>query len=92
MTSKALWHMIGVTQMPGIDDFGTDETFPTSQAAAFEQWAAGQGLGEISMWALQRDNGGCPGTKGAGACSGVAEPAWFFSHTFEPFSDLPAGR
>jgi hypothetical protein len=88
--APALWHKIGITQMPGIDDFGADETFPTSQAPALEHWAAAHGLGELSMWALQRDNGNCPGTKGAGACSGVAQPAWYFSHVFEPFSYLHA--
>ena len=27
-----------------------------------------------------------PGTKGAGNCSGLTQPAWYFSHTFEPFT------
>jgi hypothetical protein len=84
--AQKLWGMIGITEMPGIDDFGAAETLSTSQAPALEQWAAAHGLGELSMWALQRDNGNCPGTKGAGACSGVAQPTWFFSHVFEPFS------
>jgi hypothetical protein len=90
MTPRHRWGMIGVTQMPGIDDFGPAETFPTSQARAFLHWAISKGLGMISMWALQRDNGGCPGTQGAGNCSGVVQPDWYFSHTFEPFSYLPA--
>jgi hypothetical protein len=90
MRPRARWGMIGVTQMPGIDDFGAAETFPTSQAPAFLHWAISKGLGMISMWALQRDNGGCPGTKGAGNCSGVAQPDWFFSHTFERFGHLHA--
>jgi len=89
--AKVLWGRIGITQMPGIDDFGADETFPTSQAPALEYWAAAHGIGELSMWALQRDNGNCPGTSGAGACSGVAQPTWYFSRTFEPFSYLPRG-
>ena len=54
-----------------------------------EQWAASHGLGELSMWALQRDNGNCPGTQGAGSCSGVAQPTWYFSHVFDLFSYLP---
>ena len=87
--AKKLWGEIGVTQMPGIDDYGAAETFPASQAPAFEHWAASNGLGEISIWALQRDNGNCPGTKGATSCSGVVQPTWYFSHTFEPFSYLP---
>jgi hypothetical protein len=80
-----LWHMIGVTEMPGIDDFGPDETFSTADAVTILHWAQRQGIGLLSFWALQRDNGGCPGTKGAGACSGVSQPAWYFSHVFEHF-------
>jgi chitinase len=38
------------------------------------------GLGELSIWAIQRDNGGCPGEAGANECSGVAQPRWAFSH------------
>ena len=85
-TARQLWHMIGVTEMPGIDDFGPDETFTTADAPALLQWAEQQGIGTLSFWALQRDNGGCPGTKGAGTCSGVTQPEWYFSHVFEPFS------
>jgi hypothetical protein len=80
-----LWHMVGVTEMPGIDDFGPDETFTEADAVTVERWARSQGLAGLSFWALQRDNGGCPGTKGAGNCSGLTQPAWYFSHTFEPF-------
>jgi Glycosyl hydrolases family 18 len=85
-TARQLWHMIGVTEMPGIDDFGPDETFTTADAPALLRWAEQQGIGTLSFWALQRDNGGCPGTKGAGTCSGVTQPEWYFSHVFEPFS------
>jgi hypothetical protein len=90
--ARALWQQVGITEMPGIDDFGPDETFSTSQAPALARWAAAHGVGELSMWALQRDNGSCPGTKGASACSGVTQPAWYFSHVFERFSYLPARR
>jgi hypothetical protein len=85
-SSRQLWHMIGVTEMPGIDDFGPDETFSKADANTVLHWARQQGIGMISFWALQRDNGGCPGTKGAGTCSGVAQPDWFFSHVFEHFT------
>jgi hypothetical protein len=84
--ARQLWHMIGVTEMPGIDDFGTDETFSTANAATILNWARRQGIGLISFWALQRDNGGCPGTKGASTCSGVTQPTWYFSHVFEHFT------
>jgi hypothetical protein len=81
-----LWHMVGVTEMPGIDDFGPDETFTKAQAIALLLWADRTGIGTLSFWALQRDNGGCPGTKGAGTCSGIQQPTWFFSHVFELFT------
>jgi hypothetical protein len=85
-TARQLWHMIGVTEMPGIDDYGPDETFSTAEAPALLYWAEQRGIGMLSFWALQRDNGSCPGTKGAGACSGVTQPQWYFSHVFEPFT------
>jgi hypothetical protein len=84
--ARQLWHMIGITEMPGIDDFGPDETFSTANALTVLSWAQHQGLGLISFWALQRDNGGCVGTKGAGTCSGVSQPTWYFSHVFEHFT------
>jgi hypothetical protein len=85
-SASQLWRTIGVTEMPGIDDYGPDETFTTADAPALLHWAVGKGIGMISFWALQRDNGGCPGTKGAGDCSGLVQPDWYFSHIFEPFS------
>jgi chitinase len=88
-SARQLWHMIGVTEMPGIDDFGTDETFSTADATTIINWAKATGIGTLSIWALQRDNGNCPGTKGAGNCSGVAQPTWYFSHVFEQFTSNP---
>jgi hypothetical protein len=85
-SSAALWNMIGVTEMIGIDDFGPAETFTTADASTIENWAVNQGINTLSFWALQRDNGGCPGTKGADNCSGVSQSTWFFSNTFEPFT------
>lgn len=85
-SQRELWHMVGVTEMPGIDDFGPDETYSQSDAIATLLWAEKNGVGTLSFWALQRDNGGCPGTKGAGTCSGITQPTWFFSHVFEFFS------
>jgi hypothetical protein len=83
---RALWDMVGVTEMVGIDDYGPDETFTLADATTVEHWAAHTGIGELSFWAIQRDNGGCPGTKGAGTCSGVAQTTWEFSHIFEPIT------
>ncbi|HEU5416587.1 MAG TPA: chitinase [Streptosporangiaceae bacterium] len=90
--SARLWHMIGVTEMPGIDDFGPGETFSRADAVTVLHWARSHGIAALSFWALQRDNGGCPGTQGAGSCSGLEQPDWYFSHVFEPFTRAPAAR
>ena len=85
--SKAqLWESIGLTLMPGIDDFGAAETTTAADVNTVEAFAAKHGLGALSVWALQRDNGGCPGTSGAGTCSGVAQSTWEFSHILEQFT------
>ncbi|MFE9450035.1 chitinase [Streptomyces sp. NPDC006739] len=81
-----LWHMIGVTEMPGIDDYGPEETFTPQDAVTVEAWAVAKGINTLSFWALQRDNGGCVGTAGANSCSGIAQDTWRFSHAFEPFT------
>ncbi|MEU6172623.1 carbohydrate binding domain-containing protein [Streptantibioticus parmotrematis] len=85
-TQAQLWAMVGVTEMPGIDDYGAAETFTTADAATVENWAVSKGISTLSFWALQRDNGGCPGTGGSDTCSGISQDQWYFSHTFEPFT------
>jgi hypothetical protein len=85
-TDAQLWNMIGVTEMPGIDDYGPAETFTTADAVTVYDWAVAKGLNTLSFWALQRDNGGCPGTGGSDTCSGIAQDTWYFTHTFAPFT------
>src|SRR2546423_203653 len=65
-TTAQLWAMVGVTEMPGIDDYGKPETFTEADATTVLNWARSKGINEISMWASQRDNGGRPGPPGAG--------------------------
>ncbi len=86
-SARQLWHMIGVTEMIGIDDFGPPEIFQLSDGPVVLHWATAKGLGELSFWALQRDNGGCPGTAGSNTCSGLKQSTWQFSHIFEPFTN-----
>jgi hypothetical protein len=85
-TTTQLWSMVGVTEMPGVDDFGPAETFTTADATTVENWAVTKGISSLSFWALQRDNGGCPGSSASDSCSGIAQTTWQFSHTFAPFS------
>jgi chitinase len=79
--------MVGVTEMPGIDDYGKGETFTTADAKTVYNWAVSKGINEISMWASERDNGGCPGTGGSDSCSGISQSTWYFSHTWEHYTN-----
>jgi glycosyl hydrolase family 18 (putative chitinase) len=85
---ERLWSMVGITEMVGIDDFGPPEIFTTNDAVIVESWAEKHGIAELSFWALERDNGGCPGAAGSDGCSGVHQSTWQFSHTFEPFTSV----
>jgi len=85
-SSRVLWSTVGIIQMNGIDDYGPEETFPLAQAAPLVSWAQAHGVQTMSFWALQRDNGVCPGTKGANSCSGVVQPTWGFSKAYASFN------
>ncbi|MFF3391979.1 glycosyl hydrolase family 18 protein [Streptomyces sp. NPDC002669] len=85
-TDAQLWGMTGIIEMPGIDDYGPAETFTTADAPVVYDWAVSKGVSTLSFWALQRDNGGCPGTGGNDTCSGIVQDTWYFSHTFAPFT------
>lgn len=90
-TDAQLWGMTGIIEMPGIDDYGPAETFTTADAVQVYNWAVSKGVSTLSFWALQRDNGGCPGTGGSDTCSGIAQDTWYFSHTFAPFTSGGSG-
>ncbi|WP_037899309.1 glycosyl hydrolase family 18 protein [Streptomyces sp. NRRL S-350] len=81
-----LWGSIGITEMLGIDDYGAAETFTVANATTVYNWAVSKGINTLSFWALQRDNGGCPGTAGSDSCSGITQNTWDFTHIFAPFT------
>lgn len=85
-SAAQLWGMIGVTEMPGVDDFGPAETLTLAGAKQVYDWAVAKGINMISFWALQRDNGSCPGGAAADGCSGIQQNTWDFSHIFAPFT------
>jgi hypothetical protein len=87
-SSAARWAMIGLTVMPGIDDFeGKTEVTTVAHAQRILAFATSHGVTHLSMWALQRDNGGCPGTAGADNCSGITQERWAFSRVLRGFAD-----
>ncbi|MEU2711384.1 carbohydrate binding domain-containing protein [Streptomyces sp. NPDC007205] len=86
LSDSQLWNMVGVTEMPGVDDYGPAETFTTADAPTVYDWAVAKGVSTLSFWALQRDNGGCPGSGASDTCSGISQDTWYFTHTFAPFT------
>ena len=87
MTSAQLWNMEGMTLLPGIDDL-RKKTEVTSEADATTMlnFAKANNMNFLSIWAIQRDNGGCPGTVDSNTCSGITQNPWDFSHILEPFT------
>ena len=86
-TDAEIWGMEGNTILPGIDDYPrkTEVTYLTDAQRLYD-FARSVGINTLSIWAIQRDNGGCPGTTDSNSCSGIAQNPWDFSHILEPFT------
>ena len=85
--SASLWRRLGFTMLPGIDDYpGKTEITSPADAGAIMKFARSKGMDFLSIWALQRDNGGCPGAIDSNTCSGIKQAPWTFSHLLEPFT------
>ena len=85
-SASRVWHTEGMTMLPGIDDYPkkTEVTY-LHDAAAMMRFARAHRMGFLSIWAIQRDNGGCPGTIDSNSCSGIHQARWAFSHLLERF-------
>jgi hypothetical protein len=88
LTSAQIWNMEAMTMLPGIDDYPkkTEVTY-LSDAQTMLNFAESEGMNLLSIWAIQRDNGGCPGTRDSNTCSGIVQSTWDFSHLLEPFTN-----
>jgi hypothetical protein len=78
--------MEGITLLPGIDDFPkkTEVTY-LSEAQDVQYFARAHRLPLISIWAIQRDNGRCPGEIDSNSCSGIRPPKWAFGKLLEGY-------
>jgi hypothetical protein len=85
-SARRLWQLEGMTLLPGIDDRGKIETTSVRAAAEVKAFALRWHMSWLSIWALQRDNGRCPGTADSNTCSGIKQRPWAFSHLLEPFT------
>ncbi len=86
-TTAQLNAMVGITLMPGLDDYPRrTESTSVADAQRVYDYARTNGFNTLSIWAVQRDNGGCPGSTGSNSCSGIVQNTWDFSHVLNPFS------
>jgi hypothetical protein len=86
-TDAQLWAMQGATIMNGLDDYPRrTEVTDLADAQQLLGFARTAGMSTLSMWAIQRDNGGCSGSTGSNDCSGIVQGTWDFSHLLEPFT------
>jgi hypothetical protein len=87
LSQPRLWALEGITLLPGIDDYPkkTEVTY-LSDARKVAEFARSHRLPLLSIWAIQRDNGGCPGTIDSNSCSGIKKPRWAFSHLLESYA------
>jgi hypothetical protein len=86
LSSAQIWNMEGMTMLPGIDDLRkkTEVTYEPD-ATTMLNFANANNMNFLSIWAIQRDNGGCPGEVDNNTCSGITQNTWDFSHILEPF-------
>src|SRR5439155_17379208 len=86
-TAAQRWAMEGNTILPGIDDYPRKtEVTSVADAQRLLGFAQTNGIGLLSMWAIQRDNGGCPGSTDSNTCSGIVQNTWDFTHLLTPFT------
>jgi Glycosyl hydrolases family 18 len=87
VSAARLWAMIGMTMLPGIDDYTpAREVTHLRDAKRMLDFARSHRMNFLSIWAIQRDNGGCPGAFDSNTCSGIKQQRWAFSHLLEPFT------
>jgi hypothetical protein len=87
LTSVQIWNTEAMTMLPGIDDYPkkTEVTY-LPDAQTMLNFAQSNGMNVMSIWAIQRDNGDCPGTRDSNTCSGLTQNTWDFSHLLQPFT------
>ncbi len=86
-TDAALWHLIGVTPMIGLNDV-TTEVFTQQDAQVLLAFAEQHDLGELAMWSLNRDRQDPAGALGyvSGSSSSLVQSPFAFARIFEGFT------
>ena len=89
-TSAQLWAMEGNTPMIGVND-STNEVFSTANATTLENFAAANGIQELSFWALGRDHACATNGTLSDTCSGTSQSAYQFTRTFNALTGGSTG-
>jgi hypothetical protein len=89
LSSGQIWRMEAMTMLPGISDFGKDETTTVHDARVMMAFEQQMHMNLLSIWAIQRDNQGpasCIGQPDSNTCSGIKQAPWAFDHVLVPFT------
>jgi hypothetical protein len=89
LSSRQIWQMQAMTMLPGISDFGKDETTTVHDARVMMAFEQKMQMNLLSIWAIQRDNEGpksCVGQSDSNTCSGIKQAPWAFDHVLVHFT------
>ena len=89
LSSRQIWRMEAMTMLPGISDFGKDETTTVHDARVMLAFEQKMHMNLLSIWAIQRDNEGprsCLGQADSNTCSGIKQAPWAFDHVLAHFT------
>ncbi len=86
LVSNGIAATVGITPMIGQNDTGC-EIFNLDNANTVVSWAQSTSyVTELTFWAVERDNGSCPGRhKASDSCSGLAQNTYDFTNIFKTF-------
>ncbi len=86
-TDEQLWGMVGLTPMIGVND-RSEQIFTLADAEAVAAFAQAQGIGRLTMWALNRDQSCVSGVAIAALdCSGTRQEAFAYSQVFNALTE-----
>jgi chitinase len=83
LSDAALWRMVGVTPMLGVNDIEA-EVFGLNDARTLVSFAQRKHLGMLAFWDLTRDRNACTGD--LDLCTNVPQEPYEFSRVFAGFT------
>ncbi|MBM2618793.1 glycosyl hydrolase [Actinoplanes sp. LDG1-06] len=84
LDDAAVYKMLGVTPMIGVNDTGPVTT--AANVTTLLSYAGTKGLGFVRFWSVNRDNGGCTDGSVSPTCSGIAQTEYQFTKQFAAYT------